>query len=148
MATIKSLEWRAVSVKSSMHLLMILPCLLAFLPFVQSGSTQGLTDLVMRRLPLHAEDISFVLHEDNYTSGTSNDQYTVRCDTGRLIVEGNSIAALASGSVLARPKVSIPNQVTDCTATLPMLRMLMCTGPSEASCTSSRPCLHANHLMA
>ena len=88
---------------------MVLPFLLPFVPFVQSCSTQGLTDLVKRHLPIHAEDISFVLHEDNYTSGTSNDQYTVRCDAGRVNVEGNSLAALASGSVLARLRVSIPN---------------------------------------
>jgi len=88
-----------------MHLLMILPCLLAFVLSVQSDSTQGLTDLVKRHLPIHAEDISFVLHEDDYTSGTSNDQYTVRCDAGRVNVEGNSITALASGSVLAKPRV-------------------------------------------
>lgn len=134
--------------KPGMCLLIILPYLLAFVPLVQSGSTQGLTDLVKRHLPIHAEDISFVLHEDNYTLGISNDQYTVHCDAGKVNVEGNSITALASGSVLARPRVSIPNQVTDCIAILPILPMLMSTGSSEASCISSRPCLRANHLMA
>ncbi|KEF52074.1 alpha-N-acetylglucosaminidase [Exophiala aquamarina CBS 119918] len=80
-----------------MHPLIILPTLLASLPLVSSGSIQGLTDLVKRHLSIHAEDILFVLHEENYTSTASNDVYVVRCDAGKVNIEGNSVTALASG---------------------------------------------------
>ncbi|KIW14596.1 hypothetical protein PV08_07380 [Exophiala spinifera] len=80
-----------------MHPRVILPALLASAPLVSSGSIQGLTDLVKRHLPQLSENISFILHEDKYTSNASNDQFVVHCDAGKVKVEANSVTALASG---------------------------------------------------
>ncbi len=72
----------------------------ALCPWGRCQSTQGLTDLVRRRLPSHVDDISFKLVPGNHVSGVTNDQYSVKCDAGKVSVEGNSFSALASGSVI------------------------------------------------
>lgn len=64
---------------------------------IQCQSTQGLTDLVQRRLPNHVNGVSFELIPGNATPGVTNDRYAVSCDTGKLSIQGNSLSALATG---------------------------------------------------
>lgn len=71
----------------------------------QSSSTQGIVDLVKRRLPNHVDNFSFSLI--NSTTGASfssnstklqNDEYTVSTTrNGTVVVQGNSLSALSSG---------------------------------------------------
>lgn len=78
-----------------------------YLPFVCAvvQSTQGIEDLVRRRLPNHVNDFSFklinVTSSINTTSNTTtaqNDHYVVSTGAnGTIQVEGNSPIALASG---------------------------------------------------
>ena len=63
-------------------------------------STQGILDLVQRRLPDHVNDFEFQL----VTNGTgnitepSNDNYIVSSTAdGKILVAGNSLSALSSG---------------------------------------------------
>lgn len=63
-------------------------------------SAQGLVDLLQRRLPAHADDFEFQLRGD-YTLGVTNDEYLVsQSSAGKILVEGNSLSALASGQVI------------------------------------------------
>ncbi|KAF2260699.1 family 89 glycoside hydrolase [Lojkania enalia] len=62
-------------------------------------STQGLYDLVKRRLPSHAGNFVFTLTETN-TSGAAerqNDEYAISCLNDAIAIEGNSLSALATG---------------------------------------------------
>ncbi|QSZ32336.1 hypothetical protein DSL72_001910 [Monilinia vaccinii-corymbosi] len=62
-----------------------------------SQSNQGLVDLLQRRLPAHADAFEFQLR-GNHTLGVTNDEYVVSQRlAGRILVEGNSLSALASG---------------------------------------------------
>lgn len=76
--------------------------------FAVIQSTQGIEDLVRRRLPNHAHDFSFKLVNTtssssstlNSTTTVQNDHYAVSSGVdGTIQVEGNSPIALASGSV-------------------------------------------------
>lgn len=64
-------------------------------------STQGLYDLVKRRLPSHCEDFVFFL--DNSTASTNStgpglDEYAISTlGNGSIAIEGNSLSALATG---------------------------------------------------
>lgn len=78
--------------------ILLLSCLYGLLPLAQCQSTQGLVNLVKRRLPAHVNDFSFEIIPGNHTAGLTNDQYTVKCDTGKVTVQGNSLSALSSGS--------------------------------------------------
>lgn len=76
-----------------------------------SQSTDGIYGLIKRRLPEHAD--SFELSLVNATGSTvasatdkPNDKYTVSsAHDGKILVEGNSLSALASGYVV-QPWVS------------------------------------------
>ncbi|KAJ5633385.1 hypothetical protein N7490_009724 [Penicillium lividum] len=58
-------------------------------------STQGIYDLVQRRMPQHADSFQFLL--DNSTD-QSHDHYVVSTlDNGTVSVQGNSLSALSSG---------------------------------------------------
>ncbi|KAB8298656.1 hypothetical protein EYC80_000834 [Monilinia laxa] len=60
-------------------------------------SIQGLVDLLQRRIPAHADNFEFQLR-GNYTLGITNDDYLVsQSSVGKILVEGNSLSALASG---------------------------------------------------
>ncbi|ORX98108.1 putative alpha-N-acetylglucosaminidase [Clohesyomyces aquaticus] len=63
-------------------------------------STQGLYDLVKRRLPSHCGDFHFVLFEQitpYNSSELQNDQYAIRTWNGSITIEGNTLSALATG---------------------------------------------------
>ncbi|KAH7351012.1 putative alpha-N-acetylglucosaminidase [Rhexocercosporidium sp. MPI-PUGE-AT-0058] len=71
--------------------------LAAALGVLSAISTQGIKDLVKRRLPAHIDDFEFRLL-GNETSKGGNDVYSVSSmKNGRIIVEGNSLSALSSG---------------------------------------------------
>lgn len=66
-------------------------------------STDGILNLVKRRLPDHVDDFTFQLVGNQtgpITSATdaTNDQYTLSSiSLGKIQIEGNSLIALASG---------------------------------------------------
>ncbi|KAK8159875.1 putative alpha-N-acetylglucosaminidase [Phyllosticta citribraziliensis] len=62
-----------------------------------TGTTQGLVDLVTRRLPDHAADFHFVI--SNQTANSPGyDHYSVSTPaTGQVKIESNSLSGLASG---------------------------------------------------
>ncbi|KAJ4377746.1 hypothetical protein N0V83_000576 [Neocucurbitaria cava] len=63
-------------------------------------STQGLYDLVERRLPGHSNDFVFTLNDTAHTNSSKppNDAYLVSThNNGSISIEGNSLSALASG---------------------------------------------------
>ncbi|KAJ4360072.1 uncharacterized protein N0V89_000631 [Didymosphaeria variabile] len=65
-----------------------------------AASTQGLYDLIERRLPGHAQDFAFDLNETLQRNETSrqNDHYTITAaSNGSISISGNSVSALATG---------------------------------------------------
>ena len=70
---------------------------------VRAQSTQGILDLVKRRLPDHVDGFEFRLTgNETFPISTAiravNDEYTVSSTPeGKILVEGNSAIALASG---------------------------------------------------
>jgi alpha-N-acetylglucosaminidase len=67
---------------------------------VATQSTQGILDLVQRRLPSHVNDFEFQLIANGTGNGTKlvNDNYIVSSTSdGKILVEGNSLSALSSG---------------------------------------------------
>jgi alpha-N-acetylglucosaminidase len=79
-------------------LLLLLVGILA--PTALSLSTDGIYDLVKRRLPQHADSFEFVLVNETDRDTTVNDQYVVSSTSdGKILVEGNSLSALSSGLV-------------------------------------------------
>lgn len=64
---------------------------------VVAQSTEGIYNLVKRRLPNHADDIRFELTNSTQVND-SYDQYVVSTvDDGTLLVQGSSLSALSSG---------------------------------------------------
>jgi alpha-N-acetylglucosaminidase len=67
-------------------------------------STQGIVDLISRRLPNHVDNFAFSLTETHFNVSTDknlNDIYTVSTlANGTVHVEGSSLSALAAGYVL------------------------------------------------
>lgn len=64
------------------------------------ASTQGLYNLIERRLPGHSPDFSFVLNETLHLNETTrqNDYFTIGTSSnGSITVTGNSVSALATG---------------------------------------------------
>lgn len=60
-------------------------------------STQGIYDLVQRRMPNHANSFQFTLTNTTQTAG-SYDQYVVSTAAdGTVTVQGSTLSALASG---------------------------------------------------
>ena len=71
-----------------------------FILGTSAQSTQGILDLVQRRLRNHVNDFEFQLLVDGTGNSTkpNNDNYIVSSQTdGKILVEGNSLSALASG---------------------------------------------------
>jgi len=83
---------------------MLLPSLWVWITYLILGtvsqSTQGILDLVQRRLPDHVDDFEFQL----LASGTGNnskpvnDNYIISSTTdAKILIQGNSLSALSSG---------------------------------------------------
>jgi alpha-N-acetylglucosaminidase len=73
-----------------------------FIVTATAQSIQGILDLVQRRLPEHEGNFEFRLVGNGTASSSittkQNDQYSVSSTTGgKILVEGNSLIALASG---------------------------------------------------
>jgi alpha-N-acetylglucosaminidase len=72
-------------------------------------STQGILDLVKRRLPNHVENFEFAVVENTNSTSSAiaqlqNDIYTVSTPAdGKVRVEGSSLSALAMGCVITCP---------------------------------------------
>ena len=65
-----------------------------------AASTQGLYDLIERRLPGHSQDFAFQLNETLQLNETTrdNDHYTITTTfNGSIAISGNSVSALATG---------------------------------------------------
>ncbi len=62
---------------------------------VSSQPTQGIVNLVKRRLASHVDDFEF--HLLGKESTNSNDAYNVSSLGGKILVEGNSLSALLGG---------------------------------------------------
>lgn len=73
-------------------------------------STQGIYDLVQRRMPQHADSFQFLLVN---STDQPQDQYVVSTlDNGTVSVQGNSLSALSSGYALpSPPQVSLPKLI-------------------------------------
>lgn len=66
------------------------------------ASTDGVINLLKRRLPEYVDDFTFSLTANltkPFASGTKavNDQYVISSVEGKIFIEGNSPIALASG---------------------------------------------------
>ena len=68
---------------------------------VAAVSTQGLYDLIQRRLPNNTGDFVFELNEASTPSNSSqlsNDEYIISTSTNSsIVIQGNSLSALATG---------------------------------------------------
>ena len=86
-----------------MQLLYPLVWVLGIVAFASAQSTQGIIDLVQRRLPDHIDHFTFQLLGNrsgpiSTATNISNDVYSVSSTPdGKILVEGNSLIALASG---------------------------------------------------
>jgi alpha-N-acetylglucosaminidase len=87
-----------------MHLLTLLVWAVSACAVVVPQSTEdGIRNLVKRRLPDHVNDFEFRLVGDStgsppFTTTPANDEYSVSSTPdGKILVEGNSPIALASG---------------------------------------------------
>ncbi|KAL2010206.1 hypothetical protein VTN00DRAFT_6013 [Thermoascus crustaceus] len=61
-------------------------------------STEGIRNLVKRRLPHHVDSFRFELVNVTASRKWTNDEYTVETgENGTILVQGNSLSALASG---------------------------------------------------
>jgi alpha-N-acetylglucosaminidase len=84
-----------------MYLLRVLLCASAALAAGTTASTDGIRNLVKRRIPDHVDDFDFRLTVNNQfplTSRPAIDEYSVSSTSdGKILVEGNSPIALASG---------------------------------------------------
>lgn len=73
-----------------------------FVAAVLAQSTQGIIDLVARRLPSHVDTFEFLLTANEslpiISSTKTNDEYRVSSTSGnKILVEGNSLSAISSG---------------------------------------------------
>ncbi|KAF5868365.1 putative alpha-n- protein [Botrytis fragariae] len=71
--------------------------LIVFVKATTTQSTQGLINLLKRRLPAHVDDFEFQI-QGNHTLGVTHDEYVVsQTVAGKILIEGNSISGIASG---------------------------------------------------
>lgn len=86
-----------------MYLLGVLIWAVAAITAATPQSTQGIVDLVKRRLPDHVDTFTFHLLANETGPAASatdakNDQYMISSTAdGKVLIEGNSPIALASG---------------------------------------------------
>lgn len=64
-------------------------------------STQGIYDLVQRRMPQHADSFQFSVV--NFTNQLQDHYVVSTLDNGTVSVQGNSLSALSSGYALPSP---------------------------------------------
>jgi alpha-N-acetylglucosaminidase len=83
---------------------LLLSTLAVLIAATETPSTAGLTDLVQRRIPQHVDSFIFQINANNtehsdVVSQTSRplDEYTVSSTSGKILIEGNSLSALAAG---------------------------------------------------
>jgi alpha-N-acetylglucosaminidase len=74
----------------------------SFVAVALAQSTQGIIDLVARRLPSHADAFEFLLTANEslpiVVATKTNDEYRVSSTSeGKILVEGNSLSAISSG---------------------------------------------------
>ncbi|KAF7914792.1 hypothetical protein BELL_0622g00020 [Botrytis elliptica] len=68
-----------------------------FVKATTKQSTQGLINLLERRLPAHVNDFEFQIH-GNHTLGVTNDEYALsQTAAGKILIEGNSLSGIATG---------------------------------------------------
>lgn len=84
-----------------MQLLALLSLLALVWSIAATTSTQGLHDLVKRRLPSHCDDFDFILNDKpapaNFTE-FEDDEYAISTSAnGSISIQGNSLSALATG---------------------------------------------------
>ena len=98
------LGWELTTIEQlTMQLSNLIVWALAAIATATTQSTDGILNLVKRRLPSHVDDFTFHLLGNQtgpITSATNatNDQYTVfSISPGKIQIEGNSPIALASG---------------------------------------------------
>ncbi|KAF2002261.1 glycoside hydrolase family 89 protein [Amniculicola lignicola CBS 123094] len=62
-------------------------------------STQGLYDLITRRLPSASDDFKFILNDVTASNSSTppNDAFTISTVNGSIAIEGSSLSALATG---------------------------------------------------
>lgn len=74
-------------------------CLLALFStsYVVAQSTDGIYNLVKRRLPNHANDFHFSLRNITESSKKYDEFIVSTTVNGKVVVEGNSLSALSSG---------------------------------------------------
>lgn len=77
-------------------------CLLALLSasYVVAQSTDGIYNLVKRRLPNHADNFQFALRNITESSKKYDGFIVSTTANGKVVVEGTSLSALSSGYVL------------------------------------------------
>jgi alpha-N-acetylglucosaminidase len=72
-------------------------CLVVLAGSGLAHSTQGIYNLIQRRMPLHADSFELSL-VDSISNATGHDQYTVSSvSKGKIRVEGTTLSALSSG---------------------------------------------------
>jgi hypothetical protein len=70
---------------------------------VVAQSTQGIYNLVQRRLPNHADSFQFSLVNVTQSNSTY-DRYTVStAPNGKVLVQGNTLSALSTGYAVSSP---------------------------------------------
>ena len=80
-----------------MHLSSLFKNVILLGAVASATSTQGLYDLVERRLPGHCEDFVFTLHPETNSSAVINDAYSISSENGSIAIQGTSLSALATG---------------------------------------------------
>lgn len=90
-----------------MHFVSLWLCFGVLASLVTSQTTQGLVNLLKRRIPNHVGDFIFAIGANQSKSGsiisTPLDKYEITSAGGKIYIEGNSISALASGQVVTYP---------------------------------------------
>ncbi len=72
--------------------------LLLFATLGPAQSTDGLYNLVKRRMPNHADHFHFTIDTSNLTGTEGYDQFEVsNAPDGKILIKGNTISALSSG---------------------------------------------------
>lgn len=66
---------------------------------VVAQSTEGISDLVQRRLPKHADSFRFSLVNATQATNTYDEYVVSTTANGTVLVEGSSLSALSAGYV-------------------------------------------------
>lgn len=66
---------------------------------VVAQSTEGISNLVQRRLPKHADSFRFTLVNATHANSTHDEYIVSTAANGTVLVQGSSLSALSSGYV-------------------------------------------------